>query len=32
MWFERESQERVGIYIYVGLIHAVVQHKLTQHC
>ena len=32
MWFKRESQERVGIYVYVGLIHAVVQHKLPKHC
>ena len=31
---ERESQEvgDMGIYVYVQLIHFVIQQKLTQHC
>ena len=24
--------KREGIYVYLYLIHVVVQHKLTQHC
>jgi len=24
--------ERKGIYVYIQLIHSVVQQKLTQHC
>ena len=30
----REAQERgdIGIYVYIWLIHFVVQQKLTQHC
>ena len=30
----REAQERgdIGIYVYIQLIHFVIQQKLTQHC
>lgn len=29
---EREGGSRDRIYVYIELIHAVVQQKLTQHC
>ena len=30
----RETQEGgdMGIYVYIRLIHSVIQHELTQHC